>query len=90
MRWVSYPTIIVEHHLRSHQLLGDWRIAENLLGVRCVCGHEVSVLQEDKDKYLCTLVFFDDESTSDACGERICECPSCGEQLGLHRLMARI
>jgi hypothetical protein len=62
---------------------------EDLLALLCVCGHALSVLLRGEDEYLCTLDFFDDESTSDTYGERVRECPTCGEQLGLHRLMAR-
>lgn len=61
---------------------------ERLLALLCVCGHALSVLPRDEE-HLCFLIFFDDESTSETYSKRVRECPSCGEQLGLHRLMAR-
>lgn len=59
-----------------------------LVALLCACGHAVCVLLRHEAEHLCTTVFLDDESTSETYGERVRECPNCGEQLGLHRLMA--
>ena len=58
-------------------------------GLHCVCGHGLSYELRREGERLGTFSIFDDEPASESCGERICECPSCGEQLGLHRLMVR-
>jgi hypothetical protein len=62
---------------------------ENLVALLCVCGHAMSVLLRGKDKHMCTLDFFDNDPSSASFGERVIECPGCGERLGLHRLTGR-
>jgi hypothetical protein len=61
----------------------EWRAA------LCVCGHGFSYELRREGERLGTVAIFDDEPASEACGERVRECPTRGEQLGLHRLMAR-
>ncbi len=62
---------------------------EELVARRCVCSHAITVLLLDAGEQLCTIAFFDGESTSDSYDERVRECPACGERLGLHRLLPR-
>lgn len=62
---------------------------EELVALRCVCSHAVSVVLRDAGEQMCTVVFFDDELASSTHGEQIRECPSCGERLGLNRLLPR-
>lgn len=62
---------------------------ENLVALLCVCGHAMSVLPKSTEEHLCILDFFDDELSSESFGERVLECPGCGERLGLHRLTGR-
>jgi hypothetical protein len=38
---------------------------------------------------LSTITFFDGEPMSETYDERVRECPSCSERLGLHRLLPR-
>jgi hypothetical protein len=62
---------------------------EDLVALLCLCGHAVSVLLQDEGEKLCILAFFYNELTSETYGKRVRECPCCGEQLELHRLIAR-
>jgi hypothetical protein len=62
---------------------------EELLALRCVCSYAISVMLRGAGESICTIVFFDDEAASEICRERVRECPSCGERLGLHRLLPR-
>lgn len=62
---------------------------EELVALRCVCSYAVAVVLRDAGEGMCTIGFFDDEATSETCGERVRECPSCSERLGLHRLLSR-
>ena len=62
---------------------------EELVALRCVCSHAISVVLRDLGESMCSITFFDDEPTSETCRERVRECPSCGERLGLHRLLPR-
>lgn len=62
---------------------------EELVALRCVCTYAISVVLQTAGEDICYIVFFDDEPTSGTHGERVRECPSCGERLGLHRLLPR-
>jgi hypothetical protein len=62
---------------------------EELVALRCLCSYAISVVLRGAGEGICTIVFFDDGPTSETRGERVRECPSCGERLGLHRLLPR-
>ena len=63
---------------------------EELAWLHCVCSHAISVMLRGASEGMCTIIFFDDEASSETCGERVRECPACHQRLGIHRLMARI
>jgi len=60
---------------------------EGSVAMRCLCSYAISVALLDAGDQLCTITFYDGNPTSDTYEERVRECPSCGEQIGLHRLL---
>ena len=54
--------------------------------LRCVCGHAHLCEVLPEGEYIGFLAFFDDEPKSEARGQRVKNCPGCGEQLGLPAL----
>ena len=62
---------------------------EELVGMRCLCSYPISVVLLGAGEQLSTITFFDDEPMSETYDERVRECPSCSERLGLHRLLSR-
>ena len=62
---------------------------EELVEMRCLCSYPISVLLLGAGEQLSTITFFDDEPMSETYDERVRECPSCSERLGLHRLLSR-
>ena len=65
-------------------------MAEVVGALRCMCAHAVYLALGNRGERVCTLLFFDDEPASETYGERVRECPSCGEQLGFHTLVGRL
>jgi hypothetical protein len=67
--------------------------AEEMLGelveMRCLCSYPISVVLLGAGEQLSTITFFDGEPMSETYDERVRECPSCSERLGLHRLLPR-
>jgi hypothetical protein len=57
--------------------------------VSCPCGHGIFCRIVREGERLGTVVFFDDEVTSETHGERIERCARCGQKLELHRLLPR-
>lgn len=51
--------------------------------LRCVCGHSIFCKLRSGGEHIGFLVFFDDEPTSETCGQQVKNCPGCGEQLRL-------
>jgi hypothetical protein len=49
----------------------------------CECGHNICCAVRQEGERLGFLVFSDDEPKSETLGERIRECPGCGERLRL-------
>ena len=54
--------------------------------LRCECGHAILCEVQPEGERIGFLAFFDDEPTSATRGQRVENCPSCGEQLGLPAL----
>ena len=82
----TLPTIMVDQtdvRTEAEQML------EELVAMRCLCSYAISVELVGAGEQLCTIVFFDDEPMSETCRQRVRECPSCGERIGLHRLLPR-
>jgi len=63
---------------------------EELARLYCGCSHAISVRLQAAGESLCTVIFFDDEASSETCGELVRECPACHQQLAIHTLVARI
>lgn len=63
------------------------RKEEEAVAMRCACGHGIFCKLERKGVRLGLLAFFDDEPTSKTCGERIEQCPGCGERVVIHNLL---
>jgi hypothetical protein len=55
----------------------------------CPCAYRIFCVVRRESERLGSLVFFDDDPTSQTHGERIHECPGCGERLGLLLLSAQ-
>ena len=51
--------------------------------LRCVCGHTILCEVQPGGERIGFLVFLDGEPTSKTCGQRVKNCPRCGEKLGL-------
>jgi hypothetical protein len=87
MWWATHRTIIV---LETGSRRGGRKMMlEELVALRCLCSYGISVVLRGSGEGMCTIVFFDNEPASETSGERVRECPSCGERLGLHRLLPR-
>ena len=56
---------------------------EETVALRCVCGYRISCQARSKGEHIGFLTFFDNEPTSETYGQRVENCPGCGEQLGL-------
>lgn len=65
-------------------------MAEDAIALHGTCGHAVSMVLANRGERVCTLLFFDDEPSSDTYTEQVHKCPGCGELLGLHTLVGRI
>ena len=61
---------------------------EEAVALRCGCGHGILCEVMRAGEHLGFLAFFDAESRSETCGERVEHCPGCIEQLGLPMLFA--
>jgi hypothetical protein len=53
--------------------------------LRCVCGHALLCEVRSAGEGIGILVCFDDEPTSETCGQQVRNCPSCDEPLRLAR-----
>jgi hypothetical protein len=82
----THPTIIV---LETDVRTEAEEMLEELVALRCLCSYAIAVVLLDAGEQLCTITFYDGEPTSKTYDERVRECPSCGERLGLHRLLPR-
>jgi hypothetical protein len=51
--------------------------------LRCVCGYTILCEVQPGGEYIGFLVFFDGEPTSETYGQRVKNCPGCGELIGL-------
>lgn len=65
----------------------DEQMLEELVAMRCLCSYAISVALVEAGDQLCTIIYFDGEPMSETYDERLRECPSCSERLGLHRLL---
>jgi hypothetical protein len=54
----------------------------------CSCAHRLVCVVRRRGERLGSLDFFDDERDSETHGQRVRECPGCGERLGLLALFA--
>ena len=54
----------------------------------CSCAYRLVCAVGRQGERLGLLDFFDDEPESESLGQRVRECPGCGEQLGLLALFA--
>jgi hypothetical protein len=59
--------------------------SEEVATLRCTCGHAILCEMQR----LGTLTFFDAEPTSEIHGERVENCPGCGEQLEFLSLLLK-
>ena len=53
--------------------------------LRCVCGHALLCEVRSAGEGIGVLVCFDDEPTSETCGQQVKTCPYCGGPLRLVR-----
>ena len=51
--------------------------------LRCVCGHAIVCEVRSAGKDIGVRVCFDDEPTSETCGQQVKNCPGCDEPLRL-------
>jgi hypothetical protein len=58
-------------------------VKEMASALRCVCGYQILCEVIREGERLGFLAFFDDESVSSTRSNRLKNCPSCGQPLGL-------
>ena len=62
---------------------------EEAVTPRCPCGYAILCEVRRMVECMGTVAYFDDESTSETYGERVRNCPGCGEQLEFHTLLLK-
>ena len=58
-------------------------MSEVATALHCVCGHSICCEVRSTGERLGFLAFLDNEPASETYGQRIENCPGCGERLGL-------
>jgi hypothetical protein len=63
--------------------------SEEVATLRCTCGHAIVCEVRRLGERVGALAFFDAEPTSEIHGERVENCPGCGEQLEFLMLLLK-